>query len=186
MAHDTAIYDIIVESFVSSRIGNIIAFFLQPFLFKEISCFQMSLPKLKGKRERKQRDYKHIVKWKWLLKLWIKLHFINCVEWYKDLHSSLFFCIVKNPPIFLATYEKLSLNCLDIWKIFPLNLVNFGHLFHLFPCINWKSYFSDQYSVKYSLVIFVFWWVRSRLCTLLEGPRLQTTFLKGSWFFERK
>ncbi len=92
----------------------------------------------------------------------------------------------RNPSIFLGTYENLSLKCLEIWSFFPLNMANLGHSFHEVPLYQLKSYFSDQNLLKYSLVIFFFSLVRSRSCTLSEGPRLQTIFLKRSWFSERK
>jgi hypothetical protein len=94
----------------------------------------MSLPKLKGKRKRKQRDYKHIVKWKWLLKLWMKLHFINCGEWYKELHSSLFFVLLQKFGKIRSQNRWFSEKCLKSEKqtrIFEKTITRFLYMVQL-------------------------------------------------------
>ncbi len=70
--------------------------------------------------------------------------------------------------------EMLSFKSGQFWPFVPF-----------VPLYQLKSYFSDQNLVKKSLVIFFISLVRSRLCRLSEGPRLQTVFLKGSWFSKR-
>ncbi len=82
---DIAIYDNIVESLLWSRIGNSTPFFALLISFRRISCFQMSLPKLHAKGKTKQKDYKHHLKWKWLLVYcnWCCFSYYNitCLEW---------------------------------------------------------------------------------------------------------
>jgi len=95
LAHDIAIYDIIVESLIWSRIGNIICLFALAISLQGDQLLSSVFAKTTGKEKNETKRLQAYLELKMTVKTVNEVTFLSCTSLivYIELHSSVFFLV---------------------------------------------------------------------------------------------